>query len=86
MALTTAAGSCAGGVGLAVAGLPEGAAGGGAGASGASVAAEELAGAEESGTDLQGEEVVFFSGTGGTRGSALSASSVPAPMLMAPVS
>ena len=81
-AVTTAAGSCAeslapsGGVGLAAAGLPVGAAGGGvdvprdgAGASGASFAGEELAGAEESGTILEGEEAgafFFFVGTGGT--------------------
>jgi hypothetical protein len=62
---------------------------GGAGASGASLAGGEVAGAEVSGTVLEGEAVVFFFffflGTGGTRGSTRSASSLPAPMLLAPV-
>jgi hypothetical protein len=60
----------------------------GAGASGASFAEGELAGAEVSGVVLEGEAVAFFFflGEGGTGSSARSASSFPAPMLLAPVS
>jgi hypothetical protein len=53
---------------------------------------DEVAGAEGSGTVFEGEAVAFFFffffflGTGGTRGSARPVSSVPAPVLLAPVS
>ena len=88
MALTTAAGSCAGAVDLALAGPPVEAAGGGVGVTGDEegastvfLGAGDVAGAEGSGTVL-----VFFLGTGGTRGSARLVSLLPAPVLLAPVS
>jgi hypothetical protein len=62
----------------------------GAEVSGVSLASEEVAGMKVSGTVLEGEAVVFFFffflGVGRTGGSVRSASSLPAPMLLAPVS
>jgi hypothetical protein len=92
--VTAAASYCAvriapyGGVGWGPgAGLPTGGAGGGAGAS---FAGEEVAGTMFSGTTLEGEiaAVFFFFSlrTGRTRGSDRPTSSVPTPMLLAPVS